>query len=254
MTSLNTILGIGASGMLSQQFNLDIIANNMANANSVGYQKVRAVFSDVVFDRSTTANGEELLPVGGVQVTATQTLSSPGSLLPSNNPLDLAIEGDGYFQVRLTDGSIGYSRDGTLSLDAQGYLVNSSGLRLVPELQLDVAVNDVHISPEGRVSVYLDGQVTEVGQITLARFVQPDNLEAVGGNVFRETPASGAPVLGQPGSNNWGSLVARTYESSNVDLAEEMLNLITAQRAYQLSSRAVQVADEMMQAANNMRG
>jgi flagellar basal-body rod protein FlgG len=254
MTTLNTLLGIGASGMLSQQSNLDIIADNMANANSVGYKKVRAVFSDVVFERVNATGGEALLPVGGVQIAATQTLLGPGKPLQGSSPLDLTIQGDGYFQVRLPDGSLGYTRDGTFSLDADGRLVNSSGLELEPGLQFDVAANDIQIGPDGRVTVYREGEIAEVGQITLARFAEPANLEAIGDGVFRETPASGAPVLGGPGSANMGSLAVRSYESSNVDLAEEMLNLITAQRAYQLSSRAVQVADEMMQAANNLRG
>jgi flagellar basal-body rod protein FlgG len=252
MTSLNTLLGITASGMLSQQFNLDVISNNMANVNSAGYKRVRADFTDVVMGRAS-AGGESGLPVAGVQVSASQTLFAPGIIVPTGDNLNLSIQGDGYFQVRLPDGSTGYTRDGSFTLDVEGRLVNSAGLELLPGFQFNVAADDIQISPEGRITVSSPDGVTEAGRITLATFAESANLLAVGNSVFKETPASGAPVVGAPGSAGFGALATQTVERSNVDLADEMLNLITAQRAYQLSSRATQVVDEMMQAANDLR-
>ncbi|MGQ9674413.1 MAG: flagellar basal-body rod protein FlgG [Chloroflexota bacterium] len=253
MTSINTILSIAASGMLSQQFNLDVISNNVANVNTAGYRRSRVEFADVVYAQSGVASEELGLPVAGVRVAATRTIFAPGTWVSSGSHLDLAIDGEGYFQVLLPDGSTGYTRSGTFSLDAQGRLVNSEGLVLLPEIRFDVPAENVDISSDGRVFVRQNDEITEVGQITLARFAEPAGLEAVGHGAFRETAASGAPVAGAPETVGFGSLVQGTLELSNVDLAEEMVNMITAQRAYQMSSRAAQVADEMMQVANQIQ-
>lgn len=263
MTSINKVFGIAASGMLAQQANLDIIANNVANANTVGFKRSRAEFADVVYDRATLGPEAQptdqytppsILPVAGVEVVAASRVSSPGLLVPSRRHLDLAIEGEGFFQVRLPDGTTGYTRDGALSLDANGHLVNSSGLALLPELRIEVPAEQIEISGDGRVLAREGEEVAEVGQITLAKFANPMGLLAIGHNLFRETAASGAPITGQPGSQNLGSLRPQTLELSNVDIAEEMVNMVTAQRAYQLSSRALQVADEMLGMANSLRG
>lgn len=253
MTSISTILSIAASGMLSQQFNLDVISNNVANVNTAGYRSSRIEFADVVYAQSGESSGELGLPVAGVRVAATRTIMTPGVWISSGNHLDLAIDGEGYFQVLLPDGSTGYTRNGTFSLDAQGRLVNSEGLVVLPEMRFDVPAENVNISSDGRVFVTQDDEITEEGQLTLARFAEPAGLEAVSFGAFRETVASGAPVVGAPETAGFGSLVQGTLELSNVNLAEEMVNMITAQRAYQMSSRAAQVADEMMQVANRIQ-
>lgn len=254
MSSLDTILSIASSGMLSQQFNMDVIANNIANVNTPGFHRSRVEFSDVIYDRSTlSAAGEGVLPVAGVRVAATRQLLNPGAVVPGQNTLDLSIDGDGFFQVRMPDGTTGYTRDGVLSLDANGRLVNSAGLVLVPEVQIDPSAQSINITADGRVLVGQNGEITDVGRIVLARFVEPAALEALGFGAFRETAASGPPITGTPGDGDMGAIVQRTVEVSNVDLADDMLNMITAQRAYQLSSRAAQVADEMMRVANEIR-
>ncbi len=255
MSSLDTILAIASSGMLSQQFNMDVIANNIANINTPGFHRSRVEFADVIYDRSALPTaGESAFPVAGVRVAATRRLSTPGIVGSDHNALDLSIDGDGFFQVRMPDGTTAYTRDGTLSLDADGRLVNSAGLVLLPEVRIDPSAESIDVTADGRVLVGQNGEITEVGQIALARFVEPAALEALGFNAFRETAASGPPITGAPGSQGLGGIVQRTTELSNVDLADEMLNMITAQRAYQLSSRAAQVADEMMRVANEIRG
>ncbi len=258
-------LWTGASGMHSQQTNMDVVSNNLANVNTTGFKKSRAEFEDLLYatlERPEAPIGaERSTPAGiqlghGVRTSATLKDFSTGSMVETNQTFDLAIEGDGFFIIDSPDGMEQYyTRDGSFKVDGEGNLVTSNGLMVASfDGVIDEDVTDISISPEGEVlGTMEDGETEELGQMTLARFANPAGLEALGENRFRETASSGFPVEEFPGELGLGQLRQGFLESSNVNIAEEMVNMITAQRAYETNSKSVQSTDEMMSIANNLK-
>ncbi len=255
-----------ASGMTGQQFNIDTIANNLSNVNTTGFKKNRPDFEDLLYQTTrvagTPATEETLVPVGvqvghGVRVAATQKIYTQGSLQNTGNVGDIAISGEGFFRVLLYDGSFGYTRDGAFKIDSNGQFVTSNGYRMMPEVILPEGFirESVTVNQDGRVTVLVPGSddPIEVGQIDLFRFVNPAGLHAVGENVLKVSSASGDPIGGRPGFDGMGSLEHRFIEASNVEVVDEMVNMIVAQRAYELNSKAIQTSDTMLGIANNLK-
>ena len=256
-------LWTAATGMQSQQLTLDVIANNLANVQTAGFKRSRVDFQDLIYENTqvpgtASAQGREV-PVGfqighGARAVATHTLFAEGAIQQTGNPLDLAIEGNGFFQITQPSGEIAYSRAGTFKKDSQGRLVTSEGFSLEPEITLPPDALTVNIAVDGTVSVTQAGatQPQEVGTIELVRFVNPAGLQRIGHSLFLPTQASGDPTPGTPGREGFGTLLQGFTEMSNVNVVEEMVNLIVGQRAYEINSRAIRTADEMMQTANNL--
>jgi len=253
-----------AAGMQGMSFMVDNIANNLANANTFGYKRTMVDFQDLLYQTIKPAGSSAYqgikLPTGvqighGVQVGGTRRIFNEGSVRNTENPLDVAILGrKGFFQVTMPDGTIAYTRDGAFSLDETGNIVTSNGFLLDPNIQIPQDATAVNISEEGFVTVIQPGnQTNEVGQIQLADFVNPAGLAAMGKNLFAQTEASGPPVTSNPGQDGIGYLQQGFLENSNVSIAEELVNLITAQRAYEVNSRAVRTGDEMIQTAVNLK-
>lgn len=259
-------LWTAASGMIGQQFNIDTVSNNLSNVNTTGFKRNRADFEDLLYQTQRTAGTpateRTLVPVGvqvghGVKVMGTQKMHLQGSLQQTGVATDLAVEGEGFFRVMNFDGSFAYTRDGSFQVDSNGQLVTNNGLRVMPEV----------ILPEGFIreslSVTQDGQITVrvagsddpllVGQMELYRFVNPAGLSAIGGNLFRESAASGEAVAGQPGFDGMGQTMHRFLEMSNVSVVSEMVNMIVAQRAYEMNSRAIQTSDSMLGIATGLK-
>lgn len=252
-----------ASGMNAQQANIDNVAHNLANVNTTGFKKSRVEFEDLVYQRSkepgspTDSSGEA--PVGfetglGTKPVATARDFSSGNLKATNAPLDLAIQGRGFFQISLADGTVGYTRSGALHLNAEGQMVTAEGYPLEPQMAIPPNATSITISPQGIVSVALPGQTAaqQVGTIELATFQNPAGLSALGGNLFAPTTASGEPTTGLPGIDGIGTITQGFLEESNVSVVEEMVNMILGQRAYEANSRVVKAADEMLQQVNTM--
>ncbi len=257
-------LWIAATGMEAQQLLIDNISNNLANVNTVGFKRSRLNFEDLMYQSvrmpgaatSPTTTTPTGIQIGlGVRPVATEKIFLMGNLQQTGNPLDLAIEGDGFFQVTLPDGTIAYTRDGTFKLDSDGNIVTANGYPLEPTISIPAGTTSIHISSDGIVSVTQSGSSTptEVGNIELARFVNPGGLKSIGKNLYLPTPASGDPETGVPGEDGMGSIVQGFLEMSNVNVVEEMVNMIVAQRAYEINSKSIQTSDEMLQMANNMR-
>jgi flagellar basal-body rod protein FlgG len=257
-------LSTAATGMEGQQAKIDITAHNLANVNTAGFRKSRGDFEDLLYETlrspgATAAQGREI-PVGiqighGTRLTATQTIFSPGQLRQTGNPLDLAIEGAGFFQVNRPDGTTGYTRAGTWKTDSQGQLTTADGNLLEPAITIPPDAAKVTVGKDGTISVLLAGQTqpTQLGRIQLASFSNPAGLLRVGHNLFMETAASGQARQGTPGSDSLGSIGQGMLEMSNVKVVEEMIDLITAQRAYEANSRVIKAADEMLRATANLR-
>jgi flagellar basal-body rod protein FlgG len=251
--------------MTSQQFNLDVIANNLANVNTNGFKKSRVNFEDLMYEKMRLAGVPVaegvLLPTGievgcGVKPTSTQKIFSTGSMYETKNPLDMAIEGDGFFQVLLPDGSIGYTRDGSFKRSADGRLVTSNGYILQPEIVIPEDATGISITEDGVVSVIIGGDMKapeEVGKIELVKFANPAGLESIGKNTYKETAASGTPIVGEPGVEGFGRILQGFLEQSNVNVIEEMVSMIVAQRAYEFNSRCIQTADMMLGVANALK-
>ncbi len=253
-----------ATGMMAQQLNMDVIANNLANVNTAGFKKSRADFEDLIYQQmrpagSTVAQGATSptgLEVGlGVKAAATQTLFDQGTIANTGNPYDVAIDGDGFYKVLLPDGTNGYTRDGSFKRDVQGKLVNSDGYAIQPEITIPSDATNFSVGKDGTVNITRGSSSTpeSVGKITLTRFSNPAGLEHIGGNNFRETAASGSPTDGTPTQAGFGSLSQGLLEMSNVQIVQEMVNMITAQRAYEVNSKAIQTSDEMLQTANGLK-
>ena len=253
-----------AAGMHGMSFQVDNIANNLANANTFGYKRTRVDFQDLLYQTIKPAGSSvsqgNLLPTGiqvghGVRVAGTRRVFTEGSFRVTENPLDVAIAGRGFFQITLPDGTVGYTRDGAFNLDETGQMVTSDGFPLTDGIVMPQQATAVNISEEGIVTAVIQpgNQLQQVGQITLADFINPSGLAAIGKNTFVETEASGAPVPGNPGQNQLGSLQQTFLENSNVSIAEELVNLITAQRAYEVNSRVVRTGDEMIQTTTQLR-
>ncbi|HUX51588.1 MAG TPA: flagellar basal-body rod protein FlgG [Spirochaetia bacterium] len=259
-------LWTAASGMIGQQFNIDTIANNLANVNTTGFKKNRPDFEDLLYQTVKTAGTPAteltLVPVGvqvghGVRVSATQKINTQGALQQTDNVSDMAIEGEGYFRVLTYDGSYAYTRDGSFKIDSNGQFVTADGYKLVPEIIMPKGFirDTVAISQDGRVTVKIPGQQdpVNVGQVELYRFVNPAGLQAVGQNLLKVTAASGDPIGGQPGFNGMGQVLHKFLEMSNVQIVQEMVDMIVAQRAYETNSKAIQTSDTMLGIANNLK-
>ena len=252
-------LWTAASGMVGQQFNIDTISNNLSNVNTTGFKKQRAEFEDLLYQTvlmaGTPATEITEVPTGiqvghGVKVSATQKMFEQGSLQNTENKLDLGLEGEGFFKVLLYDGSIAYSRDGSFKLDSNRQVVTSQGYLLDPPIVLpdNFIMNTLSVSQDGRVTVKIVGSddPIDVGQLELARFVNPAGLQSIGGNLYKTTPASGEEIAGQPGIDGMAKTHQGFLEMSNVKVVEEMVNMIVAQRAYEINSKAIQTSDNML--------
>lgn len=253
MNSLYT----AATGMSAMQMNVDTIANNLANVNTNAFKAGRMTFEDLLYqqvgDRQAARQGAQ---VGmGVAPAGTQIAFSQGDLHESANATDVAIEGQGFFQVAMPDGSIGYTRDGQLQIDANGQLVTRSGYQLEPIIAVPLEADpaSIKVSSEGLVTATVNGEIDVLGQIELARFVNPAGLAAVGSNVYAATVNSGDAALGEPGSNTMGSIRQFSLEGSNVTVMTEMVDMINAQRAFESVSKVISTSDEMLSIANQMR-
>lgn len=258
-------LAIGATGMIAQQLNVETISNNIANATTTGYKKQRAEFQDLLYQNfrrigSTSSDAGTVVPTGvqvgaGVRVAAVARILEQGNLTVTDNKLDVAINGAGYFQVTLPSGDTAYTRAGNFKLSPEGVIVTADGYPIQPNITIPNNAVDVSINPSGEVLVKLDGQVAtqNAGQIQLATFANAAGLEAIGDNLFLETPASGQVVGGNPGAPGFGRVVQGALETSNVNVVQEITTLITAQRAYEMNSKIIKTTDEMMQQAGQMR-
>ncbi|MFN2461305.1 MAG: flagellar basal-body rod protein FlgG [Candidatus Velthaea sp.] len=252
-----------ASGMSAQQYNIDTISNNLANVNTTGFRKNQARFQDLIYQQLRapgTPVGASVIPVAqevglGVKIGSSEKLFTQGVIQQTGNSLDVAIEGDGFFQVTQPDGTIGYTRDGSFKRDANGSIVTADGFLLSPQINVPQNALQVNIAQDGTVSATIPGQQQPqtLGQMQLVRFANAAGLAPKGQNLFMQTGASGAPTLSQPGLNGAGSLQSGYVENSNVAVVEEIVNLITAQRAYEANSKAVTTADEMLQTAVNTK-
>ncbi|MEN3026926.1 MAG: flagellar basal-body rod protein FlgG [Chlorobiota bacterium] len=258
-------LRTAATGLAAQQRFVEIIAHNLANVNTTGFKRVRPEFQDLIYEtlrtlgttaaEGTAANSHEVQIGSGTELVATVRAFAQGDIQPTNNPLDLAINGDGFFVVRRPDGSLLYTRNGSFRVDRDGQIVTSQGYVLEPGIVVPERVSQLRIGRDGVVSVIAaDGSSEQIlGSIQLARFINPAGLRAVGEGFYAETPASGPPILETPGQGGVGELLQAYLESSNVELVEEMVNLIMAQRAYELNAKAIRTADELLQTAVNLK-
>ena len=253
-----------ATGMNAQDLNVSVISNNLANVNTSGFKRSRVDFQDLLYQnlrlQGTLSNNGNQVPTGiqlglGVKPAAIQKIFLQGDFAQTNNPLDMAIEGKGFFQVTLPNGNIGYTRAGTFKLDNTGQIVTSDGLLMQPAVTIPPDALTISIDPSGVVSVTQPGTPAPavVGNIQIATFQNPAGLQALGDNLFTETAASGTPIVGAPGLDDRGTIQQGFLELSNVSVVEELVNLITAQRAYEVNSRTVQTADEMLQIASNLK-
>jgi len=257
-------LWIAASGMEAQSLNIDVISNNLANVNTTGFKRSRADFQDLLYQTlrpagvASTSNTQ--VPTGiqvgqGTRPVAVQKIYLQGDYQNTQNQLDVAIEGDGFFQIQQPSGEIAYSRAGAFKLDSEGRLVTSDGYLLQPGITVPSNSLSVSVGTDGTVSVLQAGQSTpsEIGKIELARFVNPAGLHSIGRNLEVQTQSSGEPITGTPGVDGFGTTAQGFLEMSNVSVVEEMVNMIIAQRAYEINSKAIQTADEMLQIANNVK-
>ncbi|EES89113.1 flagellar basal-body rod protein FlgG [Helicobacter canadensis] len=252
------------TGMLGQQLQIDVTSNNISNVNTFGYRKERAEFADLfhqVLQYAGSSTSETTLsPTGievglGVRPTSVQKIFSQGNFKETENNLDIAITGNGFFQIELPDGTIAYTRDGSFKLDDEGNVVNSQGYLLVPNITIPDDATQINIGTDGTVSVVQgnETEVNELGQIETVNFINPAGLHALGDNLYLNTNASGDPIVGTPGLNGFGQLRQGFVETSNVKLVEEMTDLIVGQRAYEANSKSIQTADSMLQIVNQLK-
>jgi flagellar basal-body rod protein FlgG len=250
--------------MRAQDLNVSVIANNLANVNTAGFKRSRADFEDLLYQNlklmGTLSNTGNQIPTGiqlglGVKTAAIQKIFLQGDFAQTQNPLDLAIEGKGFFQILQPNGNFAYTRAGTFKLDQLGRIVTSEGQQLQPTITIPNNAINISIEPTGTVSITQPGTTVPaiVGTINIATFQNQAGLQAIGNNLFLQTGASGPPIIGTPGLQDRGTLTQGFLELSNVNVVEEMVNLITAQRAYEMNSRTVQTADEMLQITNNLK-
>ncbi|MGZ3725013.1 MAG: flagellar basal-body rod protein FlgG [Pseudobdellovibrio sp.] len=258
--SLNT----AATGMLAQQSNMDVIANNIANVSTSGFKKGRAEFEDLVYhnlkDPGQASGLNSVTPTGvqtglGVRTASIQKDFADGSAVITKNPLDISIEGNGFFQVRTPDGEIAYTRDGSFKKNASGQVVDKNGNLLIPEIIIPDNSISLEVTPRGEVrSLHqLNEEPQILGQLDIANFINPAGLKSMGKNLFMPTAASGQPAAARPGTLGMGFLAQGELEGSNVNIVDEMINMISAQRAYETNSKVVQTSDQMMQTAVNIK-
>lgn len=258
-------LDIGATGMLAQQMNVDVISNNIANMTTTGFKRQRVDFKDLIYQNldkpgAPSSDINTLLPTGlqlglGVRVGSVYKIHEQGALQLTENPLDLAITGDGFFQIEMPNGEIAYTRSGIFQVNENGELVTTNGHLLEPNIVVPDDAISVEINENGEVYADIEGQVdlVNLGQIELATFINPAGLEAVGDNLFLETEGSGTPQLSNPGQDNAGYVRQGALENSNVNVVEEITDLITAQRAYEMNSSVIRTSDEMLQTTTQLR-
>lgn len=255
-------LWVAKTGLDAQQTRMTVISNNLANANTMGYKRTRAVFEDLLYQNVRQVGGQTSqntqLPSGlmlgtGVRPVATEKLFTQGNLVQTGNPLDMAIQGRGFFQVLLPDGTTAYSRDGSFQVNSQGELVTSSGYTLQPSITIPNNAQSVTIGTDGTVSVSLPGQASpsQLGTLQLADFVNPAGLQPMGDNLYLESAASGTAQSGSPGLSGLGTLVQGSLESSNVNVVQELVDMIETQRAYEMNSKAISTTNQMLQFASN---
>ncbi len=257
-------LHTATTGMLGQQMQIDTTSNNIANVNTIGYKKQRAEFSDLLYQTmqyaGTNTSDTTVSPTGievglGVRPISVAKMFSQGSLKETDNNLDVAIAGKGFFQIQLPDGNVGYSRSGSFKIDSTGALVNSDGYKLIPEITIPEGTTQISIGTDGTVSALQgnQGDIAVLGQIELVNFINPAGLHSLGDNLYASTNASGDPITGVAGQNGMGQLRQGFIELSNVKLVEEMTDLITGQRAYEANSKSIQTADAMLQTVNQLK-
>lgn len=256
-------MNTSASGMYAQELYIDMIANNLANVNTTAYKKTRIEFQDLLYetlrmsgDANTPGDNPPVdIQVGhGARTISIQKSFGQGAVTLTNNTLDCAIMGDGFFQIAQNDGSVAYTRDGSFKMSSDGKIVTANGYSLEPEIIVPADATELIISQDGKVSAMITGQVEpeELGQIELARFINPAGLANVGQNLYRETVNSGQPIIGIPSEDGYGPLAQSNLEGSNVEVIEEMVNMIAAQRAYEINSKAIKTADEMLTKASSL--
>jgi flagellar basal-body rod protein FlgG len=259
---MHPALWIAKTGLDAQQTRMSVISNNLANVNTTAFKRSRAEFEDLLYQNVRQVGGQSSqntqLPSGlmlgtGVRTVATAKLFTQGNMVQTGNALDLAINGRGFLQVLLPDGRVGYTRDGALQMNDQGQLVTANGYELQPGITLPANTQSITIGADGVVSVQVAGQSepTQVGALQLADFINTAGLQPIGENLFLESVASGAPQVGNPGTNGLGSLAQGSLESSNVNVVEELVNMIETQRAYEMNSKAIATTDQMLQYVNN---
>ncbi len=257
-------LWTAVTGMQAQELNIDVISNNLANVNTSGFKKSRAEFQDLLYENMRPAgvasSQDTIVPTGiqlghGTRPVAVQKIFTQGDFQNTKNELDWAIEGEGFFQIEIPNGETSYSRSGGFKLDADGRIVNPDGFPLVPELTIPTDTVSVSVGMDGTVSVIQagDSTPTEIGSIQLARFINPAGLRSMGKNLYVPSEASGDEITGTPGENGLGTIAQGFLEMSNVSVVDEMVNMITAQRAYEINSKVIQTADDMLQIANNLK-
>jgi flagellar basal-body rod protein FlgG len=258
-------LDIAGTGMQAQNTNVEVISNNIANLSTTGFKRQRAEFQDLMYQNlrrvgSNSSDTGSLVPSGsqvglGVKTAAIYSINEQGALTQTSNTLDLAIQGNGFFEVTMPDGTTGYTRDGTFGLSADGTIVTADGNTVQPALQIPTAATSITVNTSGQVQVTIQGQTapTTIGQLQVAIFPNEAGLAAQGGNILLQTSASGAPVAGNPGITGFGTMMQGFVESSNVNIVTEITSLITAQRAYEMNSKVITAADEMMSTLTNLR-
>jgi flagellar basal-body rod protein FlgG len=259
---MNLSLYSAATGMEAQELNLNTIANNLANVNTPGFKRSKIEFQDLLYQKPRASGADagngNLTPTGlevgnGSRAAATSKIFTQGQLSQTGQQLDLALQGDGFFAVQRPDGTIGYTRDGSFKLNAQGQVVTTDGMQVLSGFQtIQAGATSISVSQGGDVTVQ-GPNGTQTFSLTLTRFPNPAGLESMGGNLYTETAASGSPQAGQPALQGFGSIVQGYLEGSNVSIVEEMVNLIVAQRAYEINSKSVQASDQMLQNVDNMK-
>lgn len=255
-------LWVAKTGLDAQQTRMDVISNNLANANTTGYKSARASFQDLVYQNLRQPGGQTTeqtqAPAGlmlgtGVRVVGNEKLFTQGNIEQTGNSLDVAVQGRGFLQVTMPDGSIAYTRDGSLHMDQNGQIVTANGYAVDPAISVPANAQSITIGSDGTVSVSVPGQAAtqQVGTVQLADFINPAGLQPNGDNLYLETASSGSPQIGQPGLNGLGTLAQGALESSNVNVVEQMVNMIETQRTYEMNSKAVSAADSMLQFLTN---
>ncbi len=259
---MNGALWTAKTGLDAQQTRMQVISNNLANTNTTGFKRDRAVFQDLIYQNvrqsGAQSSQDTQLPSGlsvgtGVRVVSTEKLFTQGNLTQTGDPLDIAVQGRGFFEVLTPDGNLAYTRDGSFQVDAQGQVVNASGFVLQPGITVPANASSVTIGLDGTVTAAIAGNSTPIslGTIGLSDFVNQAGLQALGGNLYAETAASGAPLQGNANTNGMGSLIQGSVETSNVNVVEELVSMIETQRAYEISSKAISTTDGMLQYVNN---
>lgn len=259
---MNLSLYSAATGMEAQQLNLNTIANNLANVNTPGFKRSKIEFQDLLYQKprasGADSGGGNIVPTGievgnGARVASTSKVFTQGQLTNSGEKLDVALQGDGFFEIQKPDGTIAYTRDGSFKTNAQGQVVTSDGMPVLSGFQpIPAGASSVAISQDGNVTVQT-ASGTNTFRLTLTRFANPAGLRSIGGNLYEETAASGAPETGNPGENGFAQTMQGYTEASNVNIVEEMVNLIVAQRAYEVNSKSIQASDEMLQNVANLK-